>query len=282
MKKIYLIGLSLVTVGLISGCGSSDSDSSLGGVTTKAAEITTVEAAKEAAAAFTQINSMGSMGSGFANAGRAPKRVASLASIPKQTQNCSSGGTMTTSGSYSSDGTNMDMTQSYNNCNQYGTKMDGSTRIVQNTNGNNIDMKMTMKNFKFTNSAGYYEMDFTMEIDTNQNYNPMDMLLNGKINLNASGYYYNAGYDNFRIKTDDNYINISGTVSLESDINSCYNGTYDVETLDDLYLSGAGYSSGSMKINGAIYTYSGNDVSITLANGDTSVVSQSSLSAGCN
>lgn len=279
MKKIYLLGLSLVVAGLVGGCGSSsDGDGEDNPLSVQTKTITTVEEAKQAAGAFTQFNSMSNFGSSFANNSvYAPNRAPSLASIPSQQQACYNGGTMTTSGDYSSDGTEMDLTQSYDNCDMSGIVMDGSTRIKMEQNGNDLNMIMTMNNFQYTQGSNYYKMDFTMDIDTNTQYNPMTMDLDGSISLSASGYTYEANYNHFRIRTENNYMNISGTVSMESDIYSCYNGTYTIETTSDLYSNGYGYSSGEMIVNGARYTYSGNDVQITLANGDTSTVSQSSL-----
>ena len=290
MKKAYLLGLSLVVIGLLSGCGDSDSGSGsgsgeggssiIGGATSSTKVITTVEDAKQAAAAFTQINSLSAFGSGIANTSSGPSRAASLA---PHKQDCPYGGTMTTSGSYSDDGSDIDMTQSYNNCSQgSGMEFDGSMRIQQETSGNDISMRLDADNLRYQYGGASYNMNFSMDIDTNTHYNPMIMLLDGTISMSDSGYDFKAEYNNFRVKTEDNYLNISGTVSMESDVYSCFDGTYTIETLSDLYMSGTGYSSGTMIVNGATYSYSGSSVEITLPNGDTSTVSQSELANSCN
>ncbi len=290
MKKAYLLGLSLVVIGLLSGCGDSDSGSGsgeggssvIGGATSSTKVITTVEDAKQAAAAFTQINSLGAFGSGFANTSSGPSRAASLAPLNHK-QDCPYGGTMTTSGSYSDDGSDIDMTQSYNNCSQgSGMEFDGSMRIQQETSGNDISMRLDADNLRYQYGGASYYMDFSMDIDTNTYYNPTDMRLDGTISMSDSGYDFEAEYDNFRVRTEDNYLNISGTVSMESDVYSCFDGTYTIKTLSDLYMSGSGYSSGTMIVNGATYSYSGSSVEITLPNGDTSTVSQSELANSCN
>ena len=283
MRKTYLLGMSILVAGLLVGCGSSSGSSSSGSTgSSSTAEIATIGDAQQAAAAFSQINTMGSFGSSFGSsfANSAPQRGPSLATIPTQTQNCASGGSMTISGSYSDDGSNFDMKQKYNSCNQgYGSGlMDGSMRVQLDSSGNNIDMKMTMSDLSMVNGSSSYTMDFTMDIDTNTNYNPMTMVLDGDISLVASGYDYKASYNNFRMRTQNQYLNISGKVSMKSNIYSCVNGSYNIETLDDLYISGNGYSTGTLRINGATYTYNGdNTVDVTLANGETSQISQSDI-----
>jgi len=284
MKKVYILGLSFVVAGLLVGCGSSDSDGG-GGSSISGSQkvITSVPEAKQAAAAMTQVNALSNIGSGFApTSSTAPSRAASLASIPTQTMNCASGGTQTIGGNYSDNGSSYDMKTSYNNCNQYGTTMDGSMELDYETSGSNINMEIEMNNFHMTQSTGSYMMDFKMEMSTNTSYDPMLMEIDGTISLDASGYNYNVGYDHFKVQTSGQYLNLNGTVSMESNMYSCWNGTYTIETVSGLYVSGSGYSSGTMIVNGATYTYSGSSVQITLPDGSTETVNQSDLVNSCN
>ena len=284
MKKVYLVGLSLAVAGLVAGCGSSDSDG--GGsnsLTEKPAEIVTVEDAKKAGGAVAQISTLGSFGSGFANqSSYAPSRNFARGTIPTQTQQCYNGGSYTQSGSYADDGSSFDMKMSYNNCDQGAGATNGSMRIKTNQSGNNIDMNLDMNDYSMVSAYGSYEMDIEMDISTNLNYNPMDINMNGSISYITSQYYFKAGYNNFRMNNNNNYVSIDGTVSMDSNLGSCMSGAYTIETLDPLYVDYNGFGSGSLKVNGTIYTYSGSSVQITLADGTTETVSQSELAGSCS
>jgi hypothetical protein len=281
MNKTYVVGLSFVVASfVVVGCGGSDGESGASSVSTKS--ITTVEDAKQASAAVAQMNSMSSFGSDLASSSYAPSRAPSLAPINNQ-QDCLNGGTMSTSGDI--DDSTIDITQSYNNCNSGGTVADGSMRIKQNKSGSNISMGITANKLQMSlNNMSYY-MDFDMSIDTNQNFNPMDMKLDGEISLSATAnnnnYDYNVEYNNFLVHTSGQYMNISGKVSMDSNTFSCYNGSYEIKTLEDLSIDGYnGYSSGILEVNGVTYSYHGDSVDITLADGTTQTLSQSELAVG--
>ena len=293
MKRIHLIGVSFLVAGLLVGCGSSDGDSSgenpFGGstgagtgVSAVVTPVTTVEEAEQAVAAFSAINSMGAIGSNFAqNApSRAPNRsVISLAPINQSTP-CSNGGTMSIKGDADQSG-NMNVVTKFANCNQQGTVMNGGYDINSQTSGSNVHMDMEMSNFSYSSAAsGNMTMNLRMTIDTNLQYNPMDLTMDGTIVYDIAGNSGKVGYSNFKVRTQNSALNMSGTISMESSQYSCYNGTYNVTTLEDLRTSyGSGYSSGVMVINGATYSYnSDSTVTVTLPNGETSVINQNTAS----
>lgn len=280
MKNMYLIGLSLVVAGLVVGCGSSGGDG--GSTSADLAEIATVEDAKKAAGAINQINTLGSKGSEVANNSYAPSRSLARGSIPTSSYDCSNSGSFSYGGSYSDDGTNTDIKMTYNNCDNGAGPVNGSLELESSQSGNNINISMDMNNYSMSNSYGSYKMDFEVDMSTNQNYNPLEMEYDGEISFITSQYYFNVGYDDFKTYIENDYISMNGTVSMDSNLDSCMNGSYTIKTLDPLYVDSNGYGAGSISVNGAVYTYSGNNVQITLADGSTSTVSQSELANSCN
>jgi hypothetical protein len=273
MNKIHLIGLSLAITGLVVGCGSSDIEDTSTQAPLKT--IATTEDAKEAGAALLQVNSMGDeYGSSLVTASSYSPNLAP--SVFHKEHNCISG-TMEVTGSYEDDGSYADFTQNYNACNLGGFEADGTMKFLEKINNDNINIDISANNLLYKYSDMSVKMDLDMHVDGSKNFDPLNMNLDGSINISYSGYSFNTDYDNFLVNRSGDYVKVSGTVSVDSDVLSCYNGRYEIETVDDLYLDATGYASGTLKVNGATYTYNNDTVDVTFANGSTTTLSQSDL-----
>ena len=277
MKKAYILGTSLVVSALLLGCGSSN-DSNGGNspqsyTSGAAVRVTTPVEAENAAAAISNLNS-GVGQTGFSSTLASPQRGPSLAAVNEK-QSCSNGGSMSITGD--ADDISANITTSYDNCDQYGITMSGSSTVVGTNNGGLVNLKMTTHDLQYKISASdVYTMNLIMDYKTSDAY-MADIIYSGTIDYNtASLGSGKMGYDNFHLLVNQSQkLDLNGKVSITANQNTCQNGVYNIETISALTPTSNGYSSGTMKINGATYIYNNDGTAdVTFADGTTSVITQ--------
>ena len=292
MKTKYSLGISLIIASLLTGCGGSDSGSS-SNVSGEAVSITTKEEAVSAFSAVTSIKSMGS--SSFSSTSSdsitdsislSSKRGPSLVPV-NETENCTSGGTISYSGD--SEITSGDVTITYNNCVESdGTTTNGTQRAVMSMDGNSIDLKMTMTDFKVATLTDSSTMNMTMTAETESlTSGIMDIKMNGTLSYSTTSPIIDsgtAGYENFHIATKaGGYIEVDGKASITSSAYPCSNGSYTFETKEDLHASSNGFDSGILEVNNVSFEFNSDGTStVTFADGTTSIIDQTATATCSN
>ncbi len=262
MRKILIVIMSVAMATLFVGC-SLDDETSTSYLQGTPVSVSTPQEAENALSSFSGINSGASASPAPARAialaqSLSPSRVASLAPI---SVTCDNGGTYV--GDYT-DSSNFNAT--YTNC-QFGTiTMNGSVSASNNT--------IVLSNYQYSDSSTGENLIMNFTVTSSD---PDDVTINGTISYTDASDSASFGYENFHMIVKSNGDeNINGKISITSNTFSCVNGVLDITTVVDLTpdLSG-GYSSGTMKINGATFVFNANNtVSVTFPDGTTQTLNQ--------
>lgn len=272
MKNLIHTGTSIVLATFLIGCGGSDNSSeSANYLTGDPVPITTKSEAENAVSSVVNLNS-----SGVSNIAPSPARSAAPALVAvNDSGTCVDGGSYSVSGDATD--TTADITQTYNNCNQYGVLMNGSQHVKGTNDGSTINLNMTMTDllYQYDTSSSTMNMDVKY-VSTNGT--SLDMTMNGTASYNITSPILDsgtAGYQNFRTVITSSGMTLNGEVSTTSTVNTCVNGTYKLETLETLTAGSSGFTSGKMKINGATFDFnSDGTATVTFADNTTQVVDQ--------
>jgi hypothetical protein len=283
MKFYSIITTSAVAAMLLTGCGSDDVEDALtsaaGSASGLTLEQTTISTPTEAKNAMVAASAANGFSSSLDTTGvRSINR--SIESRESYTQSCSVDGSITID-VQSAQQENMSSVTVFDHCdNGYGT-MNGKFIVSgSTTDGYSSAYKVSMQDYSVKNQYTYIVATLDMDIDANAQTGYSNTIMNG--NMHIEEYTENdsidLGYSNFSIKqaSMDSGIEINGQTSISSKNYSCVNGVYNIETLSPLKTYNSdGYSSGSMKINGAVYNYnSDGTVDVTLPNGETTTIEQ--------
>ncbi|MDY0121302.1 MAG: hypothetical protein RBR54_05100 [Sulfurimonas sp.] len=289
MKKYINLSLSALAILTLVGCGSDGDDTGAApksGVTGEVVEIATVEDAQNAVASLSSINSYSSdsvstvmPASGFVEK-QEDSILRNLRAQPRETMDCSSGGTMSYDGV--ANDTSANIVYSFNQCNNYGTLMNGSYSVRGSNDGENISLTGSFNNFKTSSENLSININMTQAIETNIDYNPMKTTTNGTVDVEMGSENLQIGYENFELYMErisysyQSYqYKINGKTSIQSSINTCANGVYNIETLTPLQSAYGGYESGKMKVNGVVIEYhSGGTATVTFEDGTSETMNQ--------
>ena len=283
MKKIYLTGLSLVLIGLMSGCGmddlTGDDDSSGGGSSLDGdkVEITTDQQAENTVAVVSLIaSSLDSISADDIVYASSSRKAPALS----ESMDCPNGGTVVTDGDEDSGKIE------YNQCNFYGTITDGTIE-VDGYGENGVELEM---DYSVLTDYGKTTLDLSVKDEWEEfsSYEYYKDEIDGSITVEIfdpkGSYEYE--YDDFVVEGKEYYssgdekINVDGSVSMKSSYtkDACTNGVYKIETTDELVTSyyENGFSDGTMIINGVTYDFQDDGtVDVEFENGKTTTVSQS-------
>jgi len=276
MNKVYTLGTTVLVSVLLIACGTTEDTTSSGSsdqsyTSGAVVEINTVAEAENAAAAIGNLNSSVNQ---VSTPSPSPSRSPSLSSV-NGTQSCSGGGSIVTTGN--ADDTTADFTTSYDNCNQSGITLTGSSTTIGTNNGGLVKLKITTNDLKYQFSdSDFYNMNLILDLETSDSY-AANIIYNGIINYSmteiGSG---KMAYDNFHILVNQSQeLDLEGKVSVAADQNTCQNGVYNIETLKVLTPTSNGYSSGTMVVNGATYVYNNDGTAdVTFIDGSTRTITQ--------
>ncbi len=280
MKKITLVGISLAAAVLMTGCGESDSKDS-SSVSATAASITTKAEAENSVSAIRTLQTRGTSAYSSANSNSsytAPVNYAPSLVTINNTSNCSNGGTMKMSSDF--DTSETDITFTFDNCKGAGGETtNGVMKMLTNDDGENANVQLIMNNFKTQSSQNSTTMNMTMDVKTmysNSEY--LDLTMDGTLIYEVvdPAEKETLGYDNFRMQAKTgNYLEIDGKVSVTSTTNTCANGSYTLDTLEDLHTTTGGFDDGKLQVNGVIFDFNTDGTAtVTFADGTTSIIEQ--------
>jgi len=271
MHTIYSLILAFFSVTLLVGCsnetGNTDS-SNLDGINV---EIENIQEAQNAIDSITSITNISSSPTSYLSSKNAPYRTA-------YNSNCTYGGSFTSD--IDNDG---NFIATYTQCKEYGYTIDGQMNGINSYDDINdiIRQDASFSNFTYMSSDTNITLNFSTNIITNYNYDPIDTTMNGSILFSSTKFGSGVmGYENFRVIEDTTQsllgtIDISGKVSIDSTINVCSNGTYDLETLEILTPDyTGGFSAGTLKVNGAVFVFDGINAKVTYPDGSTDIIDQ--------
>ena len=305
MKKYLNLGLGVVVASFVLGCGSSSDDDGIKThkVDAPAVEVSTSQEVSNALGA-TVFNSAMNSGIGgvaeiYSASGESVDETSAsvLRSMKRATETyeCWRGGTETFSGSESD--TSINATVTYNQCDEGDGVMNGVLKLNGTNEGGRINLTQTMENYSVNGSDSYTLANLQVVMDATgievydeyydeydyAYFDPMKLTLNGTMQMSLYGLNYKMEYENFRVEmldySDSTYEfarqRINGKMSQESEEYSCINGSYTFETISDLVPYGNGYSSGTLKVNGATVVFQNNGAAqVTFADGTTETISQ--------
>ncbi|MDY0121301.1 MAG: hypothetical protein RBR54_05095 [Sulfurimonas sp.] len=289
MKKWFVLSLSLVASMLVMGCSSdSDGGSAPYTVSGEAADINDKRSAENAVAT---LKSMGLAADGMSEFNNvilaeggsgSPSYLRSVAT-PRETLECSGGGSYTLSGSETE--TSINGQVAFNACIEDGETINGTLGLVGTMdNEHNIDLTTTFSNITIVSMDSSDRINLTMNMQTNlDTFDPLSLTLRGESKIGQKTY----GYENFIMSVanyndtleDFNEYEINGKTSFISEDSdfSCANGTYTVSTTETMIRDTTldGFSSGIVEVNGVTIEFaSGGAATVTYANGTSQQIHQ--------
>lgn len=270
MKKI----LSLLIVALVFFTACNDSSTAEN--KTSSATITNK---KEATEAVSLIQSLrlnvlaGGIGQSLApqvSANKVQSYVVQSYPIPYSIQrDCNVNGTALTEGSKLSD-TEYDANNTFTQCEHIpGIVIDGVNHVSGQLNGDNFYAELTQNQIGVTMGELSMQIASPMKFYSNKAMTQTTTVLDGEVGLTEYSNSYSATFSDFNVSIDSQ----NATMQLNGDveITACGKENFNIETLEPLHTAANGsYTSGKLKVNGAIFEYNSNKtVTVTLA--DTTV-----------
>jgi hypothetical protein len=270
MKKIYALGLSLAVAGLLIGCGSNDDeiDDVLDETTSRTnlsgapILITDTQSAENAVASISQTST--------------ENYASSVPSAPARLARAATSGTCDNGGTYSIDGTSA----TFSNCISNGTTMNGSYNYSYSTTDGLETLTYSTTNFSTVTADTQMIFDFSLKVKskTNDDYY-VYVKIDGTVEFKDSSAKFSSGFDNFIYSVEDkDHASINGKYSINSSVNTCQNGVYDIQTITTLDPTDSNpqtYDAGKIKVNGVeIEFLPGGNATVTYADGSTETINQ--------
>ena len=261
-----LIMASALTLALLTACnGTSATDNN-----TFYTVSVSIDTPAKAKMAFANLNSALSSQSKL-NTQSAVKKSSSRAI---QSYDCINGG------NFSIDADQGNSSTTYNNCLINDYTLNGK---ILYTNDNSGATTLTMSNYELSSSGLNLKSNLTIVSEATQT--KFTSKLNGAMSLKTSipraidaSFTYNNFVTTFYTGTSSTTMN--GSFSVNDKISTCANGTYNIKTLSPL-----SETSGSVDVNGVVYTFSNDIISVTLKDGSVTTCNKEEFentSLSCN
>lgn len=290
MKRYTSFGLSLVVALAVLGCGSDADDENAQILEGEAVSIKSTQDAKNVVASLSNLTSQTNSNSYFGNtrslqhgsvqSSQSGFTRSMIQSRESYSQECTNGGTLAVNGEM--DDTTVDQSITYTHCDLGGMLQNGSFSMKGTNNSSQIDLVIDFDNYSVIDSYSSVFMDMQQSFkgyyDENAyGFEDFEMIISGSMDLISDQEELSFTYEKYTYSVEDQKIRIDGKTSISSNINSCINGVYTIETLEPLssdwdYFT---YSQGKMKVNDTLIEYNDNaTITVTLEDGSTEVIDQ--------
>jgi len=192
------------------------------------------------------------------------------------TKSCSSGGTMATDLDYNELAKGiLNISVDYSNCQEGPLLQNGLLKLE-----GNIDLKSyavsnlvaTLTNFSVTLAGDTTTMTGVIDIPSASS-SELSMVIDATVDGVIDGKKVQFEYHDYAVVVQGNSVEINGGFKVDYTPDSCVDGLYDIETITPLTLTDSGdIVSGSMRVNGQLYTFNADGTISTVVNGETIII----------